>query len=101
MDEKKKEKKIEELAEKQTAANLVKYIIAETFARHSKLSEEEFLKEIGFDNKKVSEDKAVRIGCFNIMVTMMNYMLEIENKLNTTIATMKLCMGKGEEENGK
>jgi hypothetical protein len=99
MDEKKKEKKVEQMAQKQTASNLVKYIIAETFARHSKLSEEEFLKEIGFDGKGVNEDKAIRIGCFNIMISMMNYMLEIENKFNTAIATMKLCMGaKGEKD---
>ena len=101
MDEKKKEKKIEKMAEKQTASNLVKYIIAETFARHSKMSEEEFLKEIGFDGKGIDEDRAVRIGCFNIMISMMNYMLEIENKLATTVATMKLCMEEKGEENGK
>ena len=39
-------KKLNKMFEEQTFSNLIRYIIAETFARHSKMSEEEFVKEL-------------------------------------------------------
>ena len=45
-DEKIKKKTAEERAENHEADNLLNYIIGSTFARHSKLSEEEFLKDV-------------------------------------------------------
>ena len=43
------EKRAQQLAEERTADNLMNFIIAKTFSRHAKMTEEEFLKDIGFE----------------------------------------------------
>ena len=65
----KKEKKDENYAERMDQANkLLKMIVAKTYARHATLTEEEFLKEIGFEGSGKTEDEAIRIAIFNLLV---------------------------------
>lgn len=89
MDEKKKE----------SGGSLLDKIIALTFTRHAKLSEEEFLKAIGCEGQ--TEEEAVRKGKFALMSACTKAFLVAKNKIDLMNATLKLSMEKKEqEENG-
>lgn len=85
-------KTAEERANDHEADNLVNYIIATTFARHSKLTEEEFLKEIGFEETGKTEDEAVRIAMFNVLTATTNELLKAKNTIKMAHALMKTCL---------
>lgn len=87
-----KKKTAEEKAKEHTADNLLNYIIATTFARHSSLSEEEFLKEIGFDGSGKTEDEAIRIAMFNILVATTNELLKAKRSIAMANALVKTCL---------
>ena len=63
-------------------SNLMNTIISETFARHADISEEEFLKKIGFAETGKTEDEAIRIAMFNVMVVATRELLNLEGKIN-------------------
>lgn len=90
--EEKKKKTAEERANDHEADNLLNYIIASTFTRHSKLSEEEFLKEIGFEKSGKTEDEAIRIAIFNVLVATTNELLRAKNSLKLAHGLMKTCL---------
>ena len=90
--EEKKKKTAEERANDHEAENLVNYIISTTFARHSKLSEEEFLKEIGFDETGKTESEAVRIAMFNVLTALTNELLKARNSIKMANALIKTCL---------
>ena len=100
-DEKIKKKTAEERANDHEADNLLNYIIGSTFARHSKLSEEEFLKEIGFENSGKTEDEAVRIAMFNVLTEATNLFIKAKGIFNTASGLLRtyLLDEKIEEEN--
>ena len=85
-------KTAEERANDHEFDNLVNYIIAATFARHSKLTEEEFLKEIGFEETGKTEDEAVRIAIFNVLTATTNELLKAKNAIKMAHALMKTCL---------
>lgn len=87
-----KKKTAEERANDHEADNLLNYIIGSTFARHSKLSEEEFLKEIGFENSGKTEDEAIRIAMFNVLVATTNELLKAKNSIKMAHSLMKTCL---------
>lgn len=90
--EEKKKKTAEERANNHEADNLVNYIIASTFARHSKLSEEEFLKEIGFENSGKNEAEAIRVALFNVLTATTNELLKAKNSIKMAHSLMKTCL---------
>jgi hypothetical protein len=90
--EEKKTKTAEERAENHEADNLVNYIIGSTFSRHSNLSEEEFLKEIGFENSGKTEDEAIRIAVFNVLVATTNELLKAKQSIKMAHSLMKTCL---------
>lgn len=96
-------KKLNNMFEEQTFSNLMRYLIAETFARHSELSEEEFLKELGFDPEKIGEDKAVRIALYNIIIEIMKLKFKNQETIKTMQAVLTLALNEKEkgENNGK
>ena len=69
--------------------NLMNLIVAETFSRHSKLNEEEFLEKIGFKDAEKTEDEAVRIAKFNLLIEITKKFLSIEEKVNFVTGIMK------------
>ena len=76
-------------------------IIAQTFARHSKLDEKEYLEKIGFKDVEISEDKAVRSATFNVLVALTKEILSVENKINMAngiLRTYLLDEGIAEQE---
>ena len=87
--EEKKTKTAEERAENHEADNLVNYIIGSTFARHSQLSEDEFLKDIGFENSGKTEDEAIRIAVFNVLVATTNELLKAKQSIKMAHSLMK------------
>lgn len=90
--EEKKTKTAEERAENHEADNLVNYIIGSTFSRHSQLSEDEFLKEIGFENSGKTEDEAIRIAVFNVLVATTNELLKAKQSIKMAHSLMKTCL---------
>lgn len=82
-------KTAEQLAAEKTGDNLMNVIIAKTFARHAELSEDEYLKEIGFENSGKTEDEAVRIGFLNVLGAAMKEFLQAKQSLATATALLK------------
>ena len=66
------------------ADNLVKYIIAATFARHSKMSEEDYLKDIGFADSGKTEAEAIRISIFNVLTETTAELLKAKQTIKST-----------------
>lgn len=91
-EEQKTQKTSEERARDQEANNLMNFIIAKTFARHSKMTEEEFLKDIGFENSGKNEEEAVRIAKFNVMVETMNQLLKAKQSIKMAHSLIKTCL---------
>ena len=90
--EEKKKKTAEEHAKDHDADNLLNCIISSTFSRHSKLSEEEFLKEIGFAETGKTEAEAVRISIFNVLTATTNELLKARNSIKMVHSLMKTCL---------
>lgn len=87
-----KKKTADERAKDQEANNLMNFIIAKTFSRHSKMTEEEFLKDIGFENSGKTEDEAVRIAKFNVIVETMNQLLKARQAIKLAHSLLKTCL---------
>lgn len=90
--EEKQTKTAEERANDHEADNLVNYIVSTTFARHSKLSEKEFLKEIGFEETGKNEQEAVRIAIFNVLTATTNELLKAKNSIKMAHSLMRTCL---------
>lgn len=86
------EKKAQQLAEERTADNLMNFIIAKTFSRHSKMTEEEFLKDIGFDGAGKTEDEAVRIAFLNVLMETTKQLIQAKQSFRNASALMKLYL---------
>lgn len=87
MDEKKKT--AEQLAQEKTGDNLMNLIIAKTFSRHAMMSEEEFLKDIGFENSGKTEDEAVRIAFLNVLVETTKQLLQAKQSFKSATALLR------------
>ena len=86
------EKRAQQLAEERTADNLMNFIIAKTFSRHAKMTEEEFLKDIGFEGSGKTEDEAVRIAFLNVLTETTKQLIQAKQSLRNASALMKLYL---------
>ena len=95
-----KEKTVEQMVEEHTADNLMNYIVSATYARHSKMNEKEFLKEIGYDKTGKTEEEAIRYAKYNVLVKTTSELLSLKKAINdiNNILDICLCDGKGEEK---
>ena len=93
------EKRAQQLAEERTADNLMNFIIAKTFSRHAKMTEEEFLKDIGFEGSGKTEDEAVRIAFLNVLTETTKQLIQAKQSFRNASALMKLYLT--DDENGK
>ena len=84
-----KKKSAEQMASEHTGSNLMKFIIAKTFSRHTKMTEEEFLKDIGFENSGKTEDEAVRIAFLNVLVETTKQLIEAKQSFKSATALLK------------
>ena len=85
----KKEKTAEDKYLDKQANNLLNFIVAKTYARHSKLTEAEFIKEIGFDGSGKTEAEAIRMSIMNVLIESMNEMLKMKDTMKMTNALLK------------
>ena len=86
------EKRAQQLAEQRTADNLMNFIIAKTFSRHAKMTEEEFLKDIGFEGSGKTEDEAVRIAFLNVLTETTNQLIQAKQSFRNASSLMKLYL---------
>lgn len=86
------EKRAQQLAEERTADNLMNFIIAKTFSRHAKMTEEEFLKDIGFEGSGKTEDEAVRIAFLNVLTETTKQLIQAKKSFRNASALMKLYL---------
>lgn len=86
------EKRAQQMAEERTADNLMNFIIAKTFSRHSKMTEEEFLKDIGFEGSGKTEDEAVRIAFLNVLTETTKQLIQAKQSFRNASALMKLYL---------
>lgn len=86
------EKRAQQLAEERTADNLMNFIIAKTFSRHAKMTEEEFLKDIGFEGSGKTEDEAVRIAFLNVLTETTKQLIQAKQSFRNASALMKFYL---------
>lgn len=84
-----KEKYAEKCAEERKAYNILNAIIAKTYARHAEMNEEEFLKEIGFADSGKTENEAIRIAVFNLLIELTNQLIQTKNSLRYATEMLK------------
>lgn len=65
--------------------SIMNMIMAETFMRHSELSEKEFLSAIGYADSQKSEKECINIAVFNILLEATKIVVDIKE----TVAEMK------------
>lgn len=73
-------------------------IIASTFTRHSKLSYEEFMKELGVENPKADEKQQVRELKFALICACAKEMIRYQDKQQLLYETLKLIFNVNEED---
>lgn len=84
-----KKKSVEQTAQERTADNLMNCIIAKTFARHAEMSEEEYLKAIGFEGEDISEDKAVRVAVLNVLTAATKAFIQAKQSFSNAVALLR------------
>lgn len=85
----------EQIAKTTTTLNKM---IATTFARHKDLSEEEYLKRIGFDKFNLPEKQAVKVAQFNALSEMTKEILILERKFGTMVDLLQYVLGENKTE---
>ena len=86
-------KTAEQKFEERQGNNLLNFIIAKTYVRHSNMSEKEFLKEIGFEETDKTEDEAIRISKMNVYVETTNQLIKATNTVKQITAMLKIYLG--------
>jgi hypothetical protein len=96
MEKQKIAKELTEEEKQERHHNLLNTIIAETFSRHSKLTEEEFLENIGFKDSDKNEEEAIRIAKYNVLLQITKTILSIEQKMNVVNSLLRrYLLGEG------
>lgn len=81
------EKETKQYEEK--GSDLLNLIISKTFSRHSQLTEEEFLKEIGFEDSGKTENEALRIAFMNVLVASTAELIKAKDSFKMGMSLMK------------
>lgn len=104
MEEKEKDiqktKTVEEKVMERQANNLLNFIIAKTYARQANMTEEEFLKSIGFKGSGKTENEAFRIALMNVLIALSNKIIDTRQKIQDITQCFKMMLV-DEEENKK
>ena len=104
MEEKEKDiqktKTVEEKVMERQANTLLNFIIAKTYARQANMTEEEFLKSIGFEGSGKTEDEAFRIALMNVLIALSNKIIDTRQKIQDITQCFKMMLV-DEEENKK
>ena len=95
-----KTKTVEEKVMERQENNLLNFIIAKTYARQTKMTEEEFLKSIGFEGTRKNENEAFRIALMNVLIALSNKIIDTRQKIQDITQCFKMMLV-DEEENKK
>lgn len=68
-------------------------IISETYARHNDLTEKEYVKLLSGKNRRISEDKLVKVGMYNIFVEQAKVLMAIQESIKLAEAILKDQIG--------
>lgn len=79
---------------------LLERIVAETFARHSKQTDEEYKETLGFKGTDLTEEQIFRQGVFNVLTESTKELLKAKNNVAKLMAILKLHLG-GQENDGR
>lgn len=90
--------KAEEMLEKKHASKLMEFMFAKTYARHALLSDEEFLKAIGFAGTGKTEEEAIRISKINLMVDLTKRIFALKESVKYMEALLKSKLINEEEK---
>lgn len=97
-----KAKTVEEKVMERQANNLLNFIVAKTYARHAKMTEEEFLKDIGFEGSGKTENEAFRIALMNMLIAISNKLIDTRQKIqNITQCFKMMLVDDGDKEESK
>lgn len=92
-----KKKSAEQMAQEHTYDNLIGMIVAKTFSRHAGMSEQDYLKEIGFADKGKTEDEAVRTAFLNVLVASTKELLQARQDLKNISAVLLDCVATADD----
>lgn len=94
--EENKVKSVEDKAKEKTIQKMLAFISAKTFSRHAFLTEEEFVKEIGYEGEK--EDVAINKAIANLTSDFSVSQMKIKSHLEMMIGIFELIEGKNAQE---
>lgn len=94
-EEEKRKKNIEraeQALENQEGSKIMRAIIAKTYSRHANLTEQEFLKEIGFEGSGKNEEEAIRIATFNVLTEITMQLFRAQRTIDLATNTLNLFL---------
>ena len=91
----------EQKAKQINGKDIMNYIIASTYARHSKLTEDEFLEAIGYSGSGKTEDEAIRISIVNILVEMTKVLIMSRQEMDGIKSVVEVSLSATDGENAK
>lgn len=94
-DKDKKQKNIEraeQALENKEGSKIMRAIIAKTYSRHANLTEQDFLKEIGFGGSGKTEEEAIRIATFNVLNEITMQLFKAQRTIDLATNTLNLFL---------
>ena len=91
----------EQKAKQINGKDIMNYIIASTYARHSKLTEDEFLEAIGYSGSGKTEDEAIRISIVNLLVEMTKVLIMTRQEMDGIKSVVEVSLSATDGENAK
>ena len=95
------QKTVEQKAMERAANTLLNFIIAKTYARHANLTEEEYLKEIGFEGSGKTENEAFRVALMNLLIETSNKIIDTRKKIQNITECFKMNLIDKDEKTGE
>ena len=95
------QKTVEQKAMERTANTLLNFIIAKTYARHANLTEEEYLKEIGFEGSGKTENEAFRVALMNLLIETSNKIIDTRKKIQNITECFKMNLIDKDKKTGE
>lgn len=95
------QKPVEQKEMGKTANTLLNFIIAKTYARHANLTEEEYLKEIGFEGSGKTENEAFRVALMNLLIETSNKIIDTRKKIQNITECFKMNLIDKDEKTGE
>ena len=95
------QKTVEQKAMERTANTLLNFIIAKTYARNANLTEEEYLKEIGFEGSGKTENEAFRVALMNLLIETSNKIIDTRKKIQNITECFKMNLIDKDEKTGE